>query len=341
MHRHMQASEATGQEVTENQIIVATEVDKSYRTGAGRVHALRSVSLTVQRGEMIAIMGPSGCGKTTLLNCLSGLDDFDGGEVLIEGQSLRRMRDRKRTDYRARRMGFIFQSYNLLPVLTAAENVELPLLVIGTNARQARERALAVLDSVGLGDRSSHRPAELSGGQRQRVTVARALANDPAIIWADEPTGNLDSKTAADILNMMQALNREHNQTFVIVTHDPEVGQQCDRIIHMSDGEIVSSEVVGESAVGESVVGESIYSRGTTSVPLNEVEVQQPVTVIPDEVASGVSVPRPYLVRDESIQVISSTRLDNEGEKEKDKDKEYAYDVPDMDTTGSWLTGGR
>lgn len=220
-------------------IITAEKIVKTYRTGNIEVQALRKVDLAIQRGEMVAIMGPSGCGKTTLLNCLSGLDDFDSGDVKIEGESLRKMSDRKRTTYRAQRMGFIFQTFNLLPVLTAAENVELPLLVSGTRPGEARERALAALEQVGLGERTSHRPAELSGGQRQRVTIARSLVNDPAIIWADEPTGNLDSKTTNDILEVMRKLNQEQERTFVIVTHTHEVSDWCDRIIQMSDGEIV------------------------------------------------------------------------------------------------------
>ncbi len=227
---------------TPQAIIKATQVHKTFRTGKVEVHALRGVSLTVEPGEMVAIMGPSGCGKTTLLNCLSGLDEFDEGEVWIEGANLRRMNDRKRTAYRAERMGFVFQTFNLLPVLTAVENVELPLLVGGVGPGEARRRALAALDSVSLADRVHHRPAELSGGQRQRVTIARALVNNPAIVWADEPTGNLDSKSSSDVLTLMRALNRARNQTFVIVTHDPQIGALCDRIIRMADGQIVADE---------------------------------------------------------------------------------------------------
>lgn len=224
-------------------MIQAQDVYKTYYTGKVEVPALRGIDLDVERGEMVAVMGPSGCGKTTLLNCLSGLDVVDSGEILIEGTSLRAMGDRKRTTYRAQRMGFVFQTYNLLPVLSAVENVELPLLVSGVRPREARERALTALAQVALSDRSSHKPSELSGGQRQRVTIARALVNNPAIIWADEPTGNLDSKTATDILDMMRTLNQEESQTFVIVTHDPEVGERCDRIIRMYDGEIVNAEL--------------------------------------------------------------------------------------------------
>ena len=221
-------------------MIVATQLYKNYYTGNVEVQALRGIDLAIEQGEMVAIMGPSGCGKTTLLNCLSGLDELDAGEVLIEGESLHKMGDRARTRYRARRMGFIFQTYNLLPVLSALENVELPLLVSGVAPKAARTQATAALEQVGLAERIHHKPAELSGGQRQRVTIARALANAPAIIWADEPTGNLDSKTATDILTIMQDLNRQQRQTFVIVTHDPEVGELCDRVIYMYDGQIVN-----------------------------------------------------------------------------------------------------
>jgi putative ABC transport system ATP-binding protein len=222
-------------------IVSANEVKKTFRTGKVEVYALRGVDLDVRRGEMVAIMGPSGCGKTTLLNCLSGLDHFDSGEVSIEGENLRDMNDRKRTAYRANRMGFVFQTYNLLPVLNAVENVELPLLVSGVRPNEARSRSLAALESVGLADRVLHRPAELSGGQRQRVTIARALVNNPAIVWADEPTGNLDSKSSADILALMKQLNRDMQQTFIIVTHDSQIGAACERIVRMEDGQIVGN----------------------------------------------------------------------------------------------------
>ncbi|MCX6050315.1 MAG: ABC transporter ATP-binding protein [Chloroflexi bacterium] len=223
----------------EQPIISAHQLHKTFRNGQIQVHALRGVDLMVARGEMVAIMGPSGCGKTTLLNCISGLDDFDSGEVMIEGTDLRTMNDRTRTTYRAQRMGFVFQTFNLLPVITAVENVELPLLVSGVKPAEARKRALAALAQVGLTDRSHHRPAELSGGQRQRVTIARALVNNPAIVWADEPTGNLDSKSADDILQLMRQLNQERGQTLVIVTHDAQIGNLCDRIVRMQDGQII------------------------------------------------------------------------------------------------------
>ncbi|GIV68196.1 MAG: hypothetical protein KatS3mg048_1058 [Caldilinea sp.] len=223
----------------EQPIISANSVQKWFRNGKVEVHALRGVDIAVQPGEMVAIMGPSGCGKTTLLNCLSGLDEFDDGEVYIEGVRLSAMNDRERTRHRAQRMGFIFQTYNLLPVITAVENVELPLLVAGMRPSAARKRALEALEQVGLANRAHHRPAELSGGERQRVTVARALVNNPAIVWADEPTGSLDSKTADEIVTLMRTLNQARGQTFVVVTHDPDVAAACNRIIHMRDGRIV------------------------------------------------------------------------------------------------------
>ena len=219
-------------------IVQATGIHKTYDTGLVRVHALRGVDLRVRHGEMVAIMGPSGCGKTTLLNCLSGLDEIDSGQVLIDGTVIHNMLDDARSDYRARSMGFVFQLYNLLPVLSAVENVEMPLLVSGVNTKQARRRSMEMLDLLGLSDRARHLPAELSGGQRQRVTIARALVNQPSIVWADEPTGDLDSETAGDIIELMCELNRSNGQTFVLVTHASEVGARADRIVRMRDGSI-------------------------------------------------------------------------------------------------------
>ena len=230
-------------------IIIARNIHKTFRNGKIEVHALAGVDLSIASGEMVAVMGPSGCGKTTLINCLSGLDSFDAGEVEIEGAALRGMSDRARTSYRARRMGFVFQTFNLLPVISAVENVELPLLLGGVRPREARQRALAGLTQVGLADRAEHRPAELSGGERQRVTIARALASRPAIVWADEPTGNLDTVAATGVLTLMRDLNRELGQTFVIVTHDPRIGELCDRVIRMQDGAIVSD--VRDAEAGE------------------------------------------------------------------------------------------
>jgi putative ABC transport system ATP-binding protein len=232
-------------EATGKAIVEARAVSKAYDTGAVRVEALRAVDLAVAEGEMVAIMGPSGSGKTTLLNCLSGLDSIDEGEVLIEGTPLSGMSDRHRTEYRARRMGFIFQFYNLMPVLTAVENVELPLLLARVDADEARKRALAALALVGLAERAGHVPDALSGGERQRATIARSLVNDPAIVWADEPTGDLDSENATDIVELMRRLNRERGLTFLIVTHDIAVGRRTDRIIRMVDGAIRGEELLG------------------------------------------------------------------------------------------------
>jgi ABC-type lipoprotein export system ATPase subunit len=223
-------------------MIMARDVHKTYKTGKIEVHALRGLDLHIAPGEMVAVMGPSGCGKTTLLNCLSGLDEFDSGEILIEGTTFQKMSDNARTEYRAKRMGFVFQFYNLLPVLSAVENVELPLLVSGVKPKEARRRALEVVEQVGLTRWAGHRPAELSGGQRQRVTIARALANRPAIVWADEPTGDLDSENAADIVALMRRLNVERGLSFLIVTHDIAVGRQTDRIIRMLDGRVVEEQ---------------------------------------------------------------------------------------------------
>ena len=225
-------------------IIDARGVVKTYRTDDVEVKALRGVSLQVPRGEMVAIMGPSGCGKTTLLNCLSGLDTINGGLILINSEDINRMSDNKRTEFRATQMGFVFQFYNLLPVLNAIENVELPLLVSGTKSREARAQAEAALDLVHLKDWAKHKPSQLSGGQRQRVTIARALVNRPAIVWGDEPTGDLDTANADEIMELITDLNRRHQQTFVIVTHAPEVAARCHRIVFMKDGEIVREERV-------------------------------------------------------------------------------------------------
>ncbi len=229
-------SVAAGQEP----IIKAVSVRKTYDTGKVKVDALRGVDLAIRRGEMVAIMGPSGCGKTTLLNTFSGLDDITEGEIIIDGASIHSMTDRNRTKFRAQRMGFVFQSFNLLPVLSGVENVELPLLVAGVKSSEARRRAADALAMVGLSDQLNKRPAEMSGGQQQRVTIARALVNVPAIVRADEPTGNLDSETSLVVMDLLCKLNKEQNQTFVIVTHDPAVAKRADRIVRMRDGVIDS-----------------------------------------------------------------------------------------------------
>jgi putative ABC transport system ATP-binding protein len=227
-------------------IIHAKDVHKTYHTGLISVQALRGVSLEVSRKEIIAVMGPSGCGKTTLLNCLSGLDAADEGEIEIEGSILTEMSDFERTDYRAKRMGFVFQFYNLLPVLSAVENVEMPLLVSGTNPRDARDLAMDALGQVGLTERADHRPAALSGGERQRVTIARALVNNPVIVWADEPTGDLDSETADQVMDVLIRLNEERDLTFLLVTHARRVAARCSRIVRMRDGQIEGEQTPEE-----------------------------------------------------------------------------------------------
>jgi len=223
--------------------LVANGLWKVYPTGEGTVEAVRGVSLSLNRGDMVAIMGASGCGKTTLLNMLSGIDEPSAGSVQVQGHALFGVTDRQRTALRAEHFGFIFQDFNLLPVLSARENVELPLLLGGLDPGEAKQRALEALERVGLGDRAEHRPAELSGGQQQRVAVARAIVHRPAVILCDEPTGNLDSTTSKAVMRLLKALN-EHEQTaFLIVTHDPHIAEQCQRIVTMHDGTVVSDSV--------------------------------------------------------------------------------------------------
>ncbi len=226
-------------------ILVAQGVTKVYRTAALEVPALRGIDLVIEPGEFVAVMGPSGCGKTTLLNCLSGLDDIDRGRVTVEGADLHAMPDGDRTAHRAKSMGFIFQAYNLIPVLTAAENVELPLLLNGVRPNDARARAKEMLVRVGLGERDAHRPNELSGGEQQRVAIARALVNRPTIVWADEPTGNLDSQMAAAVLQLLQEVHAE-GQTIVVVTHDPNIARAAWRLVRMQDGQIVDDGSAAE-----------------------------------------------------------------------------------------------
>lgn len=222
-------------------LISARGVRKTYRSGDLEVEALRGVDLDVAPGELVVVMGPSGNGKTTLLNCCSGIDDIDEGTVVIDGLDIHRLSDRKRTAHRAARMGFVFQSFNLIPVLSAAENCELPLLAAGAKPAEARRRAAELLTRVGLGSRRHHRPAELSGGEQQRVAIARSLVAEPAVVWADEPTGNLDSTTAAHVLELFGEVNAE-GQTLVVVTHDPTIGNWAQRVITVTDGRITGDQ---------------------------------------------------------------------------------------------------
>ena len=221
-------------------VVEGRDVWKLYGTGATAVTALKGVSVSIARGEMLAVMGPSGCGKTTFLNCFSGLDEISRGAVTLEGVNVHGMSDAARSEYRARRTGFVFQSYNLLPILTAEENVELPLLIAGQDARAARGAAREILAQMGLEDRRGHRPAELSGGEQQRVSLARALVAHPAIVWADEPTGNLDAEGSKEVTGLLRELNRRYQQTMVVVTHDADVAHACDRTLRMRDGQFLS-----------------------------------------------------------------------------------------------------
>ena len=223
-------------------MVIAHRLRKVYR-GPTDVEALRGVDLEVRRGEIVAIVGPSGSGKTTLLNCLSGLDRFDAGQVLIEGTQLADMSDRARTAYRCRHMGFVFQAFNLLPVLSAVENVEIPLLLQGIGGQAARRRALDMLETLGLANRAQHRPDALSGGEQQRVAVARALVHRPAVVWADEPTGNLDTEVTQVIVELLLKMNQQ-GQTIVLVTHNPVVAERAGRVVRMRDGRIEAQRAV-------------------------------------------------------------------------------------------------
>lgn len=224
----------------ENQAILKIEnLHKRYNEGkSNEVHALRGVDLEVKKGDMMAIMGASGCGKTTLLNMIGHLDHNSGGEIIIDQIDTNKLSDAEMTAFRRDNIGFIFQLFNLFPFLTAVENVETPLLLKGFNPSIAREQAKMLLRDLGMGDRLYHSPLELSGGQQQRVAVARALINEPAIILGDEPTGDLDSTTSAEVMTLFRRINRLNKQTFVLVTHNRWIAEKCDYIVHMRDGEI-------------------------------------------------------------------------------------------------------
>ncbi len=226
-------------------LVTARGLTRVYETDAGELEALRGVDLSIEAGEILAVLGPSGCGKTTLVNCLSGIDVPTSGEVFFEEQRLDTMGDEQRTRLRAERMGFVFQAFNLIQVLSAAENVELPLLLQGTRPGQARKRAEGALLRVGLADRAKHLPSELSGGEQQRVALARSLVSEPSIVWADEPTGNLDQATGRSVLDLMAELNESQGQTYVIVTHDLKVMDIAHRVIRLESGRLVGTEPGG------------------------------------------------------------------------------------------------
>ena len=229
-------------------MITLTGVTKVYRMGAVEVRALDGVSLTIGGGEMIAIMGPSGSGKSTMMNILGCLDVPTTGSYVLDGEEVGALDDDRLAGIRGSKIGFVFQTYNLLPRLTAAANVELPTLYGGGSDR--RNRALRALDLVGLGDRANHRPTELSGGQQQRVGIARALVKHPRILFADEPTGNLDSKSSAEIIGLLRSLNRDEGITVVVVTHDAEIAARTDRVVALHDGRVVSDGPLSDRAGG-------------------------------------------------------------------------------------------
>ena len=217
-------------------IIELRRVSKLYHKGDAEIHPLDDLSLTIDQGDFVALMGPSGSGKTTLLNLLGGLDTPTSGEVIVCGQNLTELSSRELAHWRSDHVAYIFQAYNLLPVLTAYQNVELPLTLLPLSRRERREHVLTALDIVGLADRMSHRPDELSGGQEQRVAIARALASDPDILLADEPTGDLDAHSAEEIMALLISLNRDYGKTIIVVTHDPKVAHAAHRELHLEKG---------------------------------------------------------------------------------------------------------
>ena len=214
---------------------------KIYEMGDEKIQAIKGVSLSINQGEMVAVMGPSGCGKTTLLNILSGIDDPSAGQVNVAGKPLFGISDDERSDIRGKEMGFIFQKFHLLDVMNAVENVEIPLLLAGTNPSDARKKATKALTKVGLSERVNHRPSELSGGQQQRVSIARAIVHDPSVILCDEPTGNLESLTSKNVMELLLELNQS-GSTIVIVTHDDDIASMCTRIVRIKDGSVVNEE---------------------------------------------------------------------------------------------------
>jgi len=223
-------------------ILMVRDLTKIYQMGNNEIRALNGVTFSVYPGEFIALMGTSGSGKTTLLNLIGGLDSISSGTIHLEGVNLADMKDKELTHIRRTRMGFIFQFFNLIPVLSAFENIELPLKVLKVSKSERKDRITRLMEELGLGDRLNNKPDQLSGGQQQRVAIARALALDPAIILADEPTGNLDSKTTKSIMDSLVKLNREYNKTIIMVTHDAELAKYCTRALHMHDGQIIKEE---------------------------------------------------------------------------------------------------
>ena len=236
------AGQTRMQAAREEAVIVAEDLTKTYKMGNTVVNALNGVNVSINRGEIVSIMGTSGSGKSTMLNQLGALDTPTSGKVFIDGKNIGKMSDKKRTDLRRHKIGFIFQFFNLIPILSARENVELPMKLLGIGAHKRKKRAMQLLDLVGLADRAKHMPDELSGGQQQRVAIARSLANQPEIIFADEATGDLDSNTSKEVMTVMKEICKQTNATLVIVTHDPAIGNMAERILHMKDGLIIGEE---------------------------------------------------------------------------------------------------
>jgi putative ABC transport system ATP-binding protein len=251
-------------------VIELQDITKVYQMGEVEVHALRGVSLKVEKGEILTIMGPSGSGKSTMMNIIGCLDQPTDGTYLLEGKDVGHLQDDDLATIRNRRIGFVFQTFNLLARTTALQNVTLPLIYSGVGRTERRERAREALEAVGLGHRLDHLPTELSGGQQQRVAIARALANNPSIILADEPTGNLDSESGADVMAVLQGLNRERGMTVILVTHDPMIARHTERIIHLYDGQITHNEVVEEPLVARPQTGDteqSVQASDSKTVP--------------------------------------------------------------------------
>ena len=221
------------------QLIEIRDVSKIYERGKQKVEVLHHVDLAVAKGEFLALMGPSGSGKTTLLNLIGGLDSPSGGSISVGGQRIDNLGAGALAKWRASRVGFVFQFYNLMPMLSAQRNVELPLLLTKLSAAERRKRAAIALELVGLGDRASHKPGELSGGQQQRVSIARAIVSDPTLLVCDEPTGDLDRQSAQDVLELLRALNRDHGKTIVMVTHDPKAAEYANHTLHLDKGTLV------------------------------------------------------------------------------------------------------